>query len=162
MRAQQESSSSRPIAVVGVGNILLSDEGVGVHAARGLKERSLPPYVRVFELGTRGLEILETIEEFEKVVFIDAVRFGASPGSVGRWHVGKVIDGSPPSMVSLHQMDLLTTLKIGRATAKLPDDVVIIGIEPKVLTPGLELSSEVRAKFDELLNSVLKECSAPG
>jgi hydrogenase maturation protease len=99
------------------------------------------------------------VEGFGKVVILDAVKSGASPGSIARWRLGELIDASAPSMVSLHEIDLLTTLKIGRATGKLPEDVVIIGIEPKSLSPGLELSLELKAKFRELFDIVIKEVS---
>jgi hydrogenase maturation protease len=150
---------SRQVAIVGVGNLLLSDEGVGIHAARALREVSMPSHVRIFELGTRGLEILEVVEGFRKAIIIDAVKSGAPPGSIRRWQLGELLDTSAPRMVSLHEMDLMATLKIGRAIAKLPDEVIIIGIEPKLLSSGLELSTELKAKFQELLDLALKESS---
>lgn len=154
-----DSPRSSLVAIVGVGNVLLSDEGVGIHVVRALRETSLPSHVKLLEIGTRGLEILDAVEGFRKVVIIDAVRSGASPGAIGRWHLGELVDASAPRMVSLHEFDLLTTLKIGRATGKLPDDVVIIGIEPKGLLPSLELSPEVKAKLRELLDFALEEAS---
>lgn len=153
------SAQSKKVAIVGVGNLLISDEGVGVHLVRALRQTTLPSHVSVFELGTRGLEILDKVEGFAKLIIVDAVKSGAVPGSIGRWRVGEIIDPSAPTMVSLHEVDLLTTLKIGRATGKLPDDIVIIGIEPKLLSPGLELSPELKARFRELLDLVLKETS---
>jgi hydrogenase maturation protease len=93
------------------------------------------------------------------MVVVDAVRSGAPPGSIKRWRLGELIDASAPRMTSLHEMDLLTILKIGRATARLPNEVVIVGIEPKVLSAGLELSPELKAKFRELLDLVVKEGS---
>ncbi len=159
MTKAKSAATPSQLAVVGVGNLLLSDEGIGVHIVRALRKTHLPSHVSVFEFGTRGLEILDAVESFGRVVIVDAVRSGAAPGSIGRWRVGEIIDASAPSMVSLHQVDLLTTLKIGRATGKLPEDVVIVGIEPKDLSPGLELSPELKAKFQELLDLVLKEIS---
>jgi hydrogenase maturation protease len=144
---------------VGVGNILLSDEGVGIHAVRALREVSVPSHVRIFELGTRGLEILEVVEGFRKAIIIDAVKSGAPPGSIRRWQLGELLDTSAPRMVGLHEMDLMAALKIGLATAKLPDEVIIVGIEPKLLSPGLELSPELKANFQKLLDAVLKESS---
>jgi hydrogenase maturation protease len=159
MTRPQDVTSSSQVAIVGVGNMLLSDEGVGIHVVRALKEISLPSHVKIFEFGTRGLEILEAVEGFRKMVVVDAVRSGAPPGSIKRWRLGELIDASAPRMTSLHEMDLLTILKIGRATARLPNEVVIVGIEPKVLSAGLELSPELKAKFRELLDLVVKEGS---
>jgi hydrogenase maturation protease len=161
MTRPQGVAASSQVAIVGVGNVLLSDEGVGIHVVRALREIPLPSYTMVFEFGTRGLEILEAAEGFRKMVIVDAVRSGAPPGTIKRWRLGELIDASAPRMTSLHEMDLLTILKIGRATAKLPDDVVIVGIEPKVLLPSLELSAELKAKFRELLDLVVKEASVP-
>jgi len=159
MTRPQDIAASSQVAIVGVGNVLLSDEGVGIHVVRALREISLPSHVTIYEFGTRGLGILEAVEGFRKMVIVDAVRSGAPPGSIKRWRLGELIDANAPRMTSLHEMDLLTILKIGRATAKLPNEVVIVGIEPKVLSLGLELSPELKARFRELLDSVVKEAS---
>jgi len=143
------------VAVVGVGNALLSDEEVGVHVLRAPREFPLPAHVRVFELGIRGLELLEAVEDFSKVVIVDATESGAVHGSIQGWGLGEIIDTSGPRMISLHEIDLLTTLKIGRATGRLPDEVVIVGIGPKLVSPGLELAPELKAKFTQLLDLVL-------
>lgn len=155
----KDLAASPQVAIVGVGNVLLSDEGIGIHLVRALREIPLPSHVRLFELGTRGLEILEAVEGFRKLLIVDAVRSGASPGSIRRWRLGELADASAPRMTSLHEVDLLTTLKIGLATSILPDDVVIIGVEPKVISPGLELSLELKASFRDLLELVVKESS---
>jgi hydrogenase maturation protease len=159
MTGTHDTIPSKQVAIVGVGNLLFSDEGVGIHAVRALREVSLPSHLRIFEIGARGLEILEVVEGFGKVIIVDAVRSGAAPGSIRRWRLGELLDATAPSMFSLHEMNLLTALKIGRATGKLPDEVVIIGVEPKVLSLGLELSPELKAIFRELLDVVLKESS---
>jgi hydrogenase maturation protease len=161
MSTNEGISSPGQVAIVGVGNVLLSDEGVGIHAVRALREReiSMPCHVRIFELGTRGLEILEAVQGFGKAIIIDAVKSGAHPGSIRRWELGELLDTSARRMVNLHEIDLLAALKIGRATARLPDEVVIIGVEPKILSPGLELSPEVKGKMQELIELVLKESS---
>jgi len=159
MNPTDNATSPRQVAIVGVGNLLLSDEGVGIHAIRALREASMPDHVKIFEFGTRGLEILEAVQGFKKAIIIDAVRSGAPPGSIRRWELVELLDTGAPRMLNLHEIDLLTALKVGRATARLPDEVIIIGVEPKLLSPGLELSPEVKGKFQGLLDLILKELS---
>lgn len=158
--SERRTSTSKRVVIIGVGNELLSDEGLGVHVVRALRKTQLPSDVSLLEVGTRGLELRDAGEGFEKLVIVDVVRSGVLPGTIGRWQVAKDVDEAAPSMVSLHEMDLMMVLKIGRATGKLPDDVIIIGIEPKTLERGVELSPELKVKLPDLVSMVLKEVSA--
>ena len=83
-------SPPQNIVILGIGNILLSDEGVGVHVANELAKMDLPPDVTVVEGGTDGFRLLNIITEADRLIVIDAVRGGSEPGSIYRFDVGEV------------------------------------------------------------------------
>jgi len=145
------------VVIVGVGNPLLGDDGVGIVVARELMKRKLPRFVDVMELGTRSLEILTRIEGYSKVVFIDAVRSGKAPGSVTVFRAGKALVSGPENLMSLHELDLVATIRIGRLTEKLPKSTIIVGIEPERIDTGLSLSQAVSRSVLEAANTALEE-----
>ena len=79
--------------ILGLGNLLLSDEGVGVHVARALAERELPPGVSVVEAGTAFLDVLSDIEKADRILLIDAMEGGGAPGSVYRVPFDQCVHG---------------------------------------------------------------------
>jgi hydrogenase maturation protease len=145
------------VAIAGVGNPLFGDDGVGLVVARELMKRRLPRFVEVMELGTRSLEILTRIEGYSKVVFIDAVRSGKPPGSVTVYRIGEARESGPGNLMSLHELDLVATIRIGRLTGKLPRATIIVGIEPERVDTGLALSQAVSRSISEAANTALEE-----
>lgn len=150
-----------PVVVVGVGNILCSDEGVGVHVVNKLKQTALPPDVEVFDCGTSGIAVLEALDGAEKAVIIDAVLTGGKPGTVHRFTVEDILamESGLFKMVSLHQFDLIATLKLAQLSGayRMPREIVVIGVEAKSLEPGLELSEEVKRSLPRVIEAVLRE-----
>ena len=148
----------KPVLILGVGNLLLKDEGVGVHVARRLMEMDLPPHVEVVDGGTAGLDLIDDIEGRQKVVFVDTVRGGSAPGTVYRMTMDDVED-EPEALLSLHDIDVPYLLR----TADLmgvdkPGEIVVIGVEPKDMeSASLELSQEIEAKVPRLIELVMKE-----
>jgi hydrogenase maturation protease len=128
-----------PILVMGVGNILLSDEGVGVHAIEAMKGMKLPENVEILDVGTGALDIIDIIANREKVIIIDAVRGGGEPGVVYRFTPDDIAIQSPTPM-SIHQFDIPGTLNMANLAGCMPREVVIFGIEPKQIDWDLELS----------------------
>ena len=151
---QQGTAKAR--LVLGVGNILLRDEGVGVHVVRALEDRPLPADVELLDGGTAALDLLNAIADRKKVIVVDAVRGGGEPGDIYRFHP----EDAPPEAaqsVSLHQVDLLETLTSAELLGCAPQEVVIFGIEPKELDWGLDLSPEVAAVVPRVIELVLTE-----
>ena len=150
-----------PIVVVGVGNILCSDEGVGVHVANRLKRMTLPPNVEVFDCGTSGIAVLEALDGAEKAVIVDAVLTGSEPGTIHKFTVEEILamEGNLFKMISLHQFDLIATLKFAQLTDvySMPREIVVIGVEAKSLEPSLKLSKEVERSLPKVIEAVLRE-----
>lgn len=145
------------IAVLGLGNILLGDEGVGVHAVNTLKcSYELPENVRVIDGGTMGLDLLPFIEGMDKVLVVDAVNFNKEPGSI------EVIeDRDIPSFISsklsIHQIGLPDILLASRLIGTMPPKIALIGIQPKTMETGLEMSDVVSMKLETLLNVIIEK-----
>lgn len=150
------------IVVLGVGNVLMCDEGVGVHAVNALEAGwTFPEGVRLVDGGTSTQELLGDLEDLDHLLVLDAVSAGVAPASLVRLD-GDEVPAVFTTKFSPHQVgiaDLLATLKfVGRA----PKRVVVFGVEPARLTLDLTLSPEVQARVPELCAQVLAELAALG
>ena len=145
------------IMILGVGNVLLTDEGVGIHVARKITERyDFSPNVSLEDGGVLGVNLLGVISEADHLIVVDAVKNGREPGSLYRIE-GKDVPKRILAKNSLHQVDLLETLTLCQALDKVPE-TVILGVEPKdIETVGLELTPPVQERVEELIDLVLKE-----
>lgn len=146
------------IAVVGIGNILLKDEGVGCHVAHALEEVPLPD-VKVIDGGTSP-NVMQTIEDADKLIIVDAVRGGGMPGEVYRFQLDD-ITLERKSFLSLHDVSLVDSLLLTRRLYNI-GKITIIGIEPKEIEWGLELSPEVREKLPQIVEIILAEVDNSG
>jgi hydrogenase maturation protease len=151
-----EKSSPPKIVILGVGNLLLSDEGVGVHIANELLKMNLPPEVSVIEGGTDGFRLLNIITEADRLIIIDAVKGDAPPGSIYRFDIGEVQNSPSGFKTSVHQIGILEVLDLSELIGKTPHTTVI-GIEPKSLEMGMELSPEIKTKIPKIIQLVLDE-----
>jgi len=143
------------VTILCVGNLLLRDEGVGIHVARELMGMDLPGNVRVVDGGTEGLGLIDVIWDSDKVVVVDAVRGGQPPGTLYRFRPEEVRERRELKL-SFHDLSLMDVLKICEFAGGKPE-VVVLGIEPKSLEMGMELSPEVASKVPKLIEMVLQE-----
>lgn len=139
--------------VVGIGNVLLKDEGIGCHVVRALEEVNLSD-VEVIDGGT-CLDVLQLSRNAEKLIIVDAVRGGGMPGQIYRFHIEDVTL-EKKALLSLHDMSLVDTLKLMQLWHNI-DEAVIIGVEPKDIDWGLELSPELREKIPQITDAILAE-----
>lgn len=143
--------------VLGLGNVLLSDEGVGVHVIRLLRERyRFPQEVEILDGGTLGLDLLPRVEDVQQLIVVDALQLNAEPGTVARLE-GDALSAVLSLKYSPHQMGFGDVLALARLRGSLPAEVVVWGIQPAVLDVGLELSPPVAAQVETLVQSVLAE-----
>jgi len=150
-------ADTRPILVLGLGNLLLRDEGVGVHVVRALDAGPpLPPDVEVLDGATAGFGLIDILSGRRKVIVIDAIEATCAPGSVVRLTIDDLVPTSSTPL-SLHEVGFLEALT---ATARLgvaPQDIVIFGVRPAVVDYGLELSPTVAALLPRIVQLVLRE-----
>ncbi len=147
------------IALIGIGNVLLQDERVGVHAVETIRERfSFLPEIEILDGGTLGLDLLPFIEKFDKVLFVDAVNFGKEPG-----YIGVLEDDEIPAILyvklSVHHVGLADLLSVAKLTGVLPNKVCLIGIQPQdnEFAFGLELSEQVNDKIEQFIDQVISK-----
>jgi hydrogenase maturation protease len=148
--------------VLGVGNILFTDEGVGVRVVETLAEEyEFPENVTLQDGGTLGIHLLGVISKADHLLVVDAIRNGGPPGSLYRLE-GEEIPKRILAKNSLHQVDLLEALTLCQALDKVPE-TVILGIEPQnIETMSIELSPVVKEKFGDLIHMVFDELNRFG
>ena len=148
-------SKTRTKLIIGCGNLLLQDEGVGVHLIEYLKEKQLPKDVELLDGGTAGFDLIDFIQQAEKVVIVDAVKVGGKPGEIYCFCLGDFETENSPK-TSLHDITLKDVFQIIKKLGPLPK-IRIIGIEPKSIDCGTELSPELRKMLPKVSELVLRE-----
>lgn len=138
--------------VMGIGNLLLSDDGVGVHAAKALCEYELPEWVAVLDVGTAFLDSLPALETAERIIIIDAVQADGAPGTIYSMPVDRF---APRQMQGLHDLDIFSMLAM--AGNNRPVEVTVLGVEPERIEWGLELSDAVSATLPDLVKAVCEK-----
>ncbi len=140
--------------VIGLGNLLLADEGVGVHAVRALQGMGCPPPdTEILEVGTAILDALPALKEAEKVIVVDAMKADGEPGSIYRVPLEQC--RKSPFIASLHGFDLSRVMALA-GRSDLPE-ITVIGVEPEVIDWSMELSPGISAVLPLLLDVVRKE-----
>lgn len=143
--------------VLGIGNVLLQDEGIGIHALGELQRCFVcDDDVDFLDGGTAGVELLRYLDGKDRILIIDAVAAGHPPGTVFR-----VEGGDVPRMfhvrISPHQIGLSDVLATAMISDSLPGEMVMFGVEPETMTTGLALTPTVEASLDKLVGAVVDE-----
>ena len=143
------------ILIVGIGNLLCRDEGIGVHVIQEMKNMKLPDYVDLLDMGTSTMDLISHLEGVKKLIAIDAMKAGGTPGTIYKCRPEDLLpkDEGP---ISLHEIGLLETLDMAKKMGR-EIDTVIIGVEPKVIEWGMELTEEIKAQIPMIIEAILKE-----
>jgi len=139
--------------VLGIGNTLLRDEGIGCHVANTLAEIPLPD-VQTMDAGTCP-DVWTFIDDADKLIIVDAVKGGGMPGQIYRFHLEDITLEQKP-LLSMHDMSLVDNLMQMQLWHNI-GETVIIGVEPKDISWGSELSPEVQGKMSQIIDTVLSE-----
>jgi len=153
------SERKRRIAVVGVGNILMGDEGIGVKVVEELRRKELPERVELFDGGTAFHALIGELVNFDKLVILDAVKGGRAPGTIYRFEFKEIEEGEKETKtsLSLHDVGVIETLMLERLVHSIPEEIVFIGVEPERIELSMELSSVLKKKLPELVQMILEE-----
>ena len=148
------------VVVIGLGNPLLSDEGIGVHLIRKLSENQDKfPSVEFIDAGTGGMNVLHLIANRKKAVIIDCVKMGKKPGAIRRFEPTDVQTTKKMTHFSLHEADILRIIELSRQLGECPNQIVIFGIEPESLEFGQNLSKTLSDKIDLYIDTISKSFS---
>lgn len=143
------------IAVIGLGNILLKDEGVGVHVVNTIKQKySFFPEIEIVDGGTMGFDLLPIFEGRDKVLIVDAVDFKRKPG-----YIGIIENDNIPSVLnsklSVHHINLPDVLFAAKLMDISPPEICLVGIQPESLDIGLDMTDEIKEKIEALIDAII-------
>jgi hydrogenase maturation protease len=155
MNKSQDANAK--ILIAGIGNLLLTDEGVGVHIIRELSKRKLPENVELVDIGTASFDLLTFMEGKDKVIIIDAIAVDDKPGALYKLSPDDIVSGKQKLLTSLHQFGIPEVLSsIKQKGEKI--EIVIFGIVPKdYQTYGTELTPELKTSLPKVIKEILKE-----
>jgi hydrogenase maturation protease len=145
----------KKITVLGIGNLLLKDEGVGIHAIEALKNESLPDNVELVDGAAAGFDLLPIVESCDKLIVIDAIKTGEAPGAIYQFNP-QDIDIKRDTSVSLHDVDFFHVLEYAKKYKRLPE-TQMIGIVPESIELSLELSETLKAMIPKIVCLVIQE-----
>ena len=143
--------------ILGVGNLLMSDEGVGVHVIQRLVEAyQLPEEVQVLDGGTLGMDLLYYLEGVENLLLIDAIEARKEPGSLIRLE-GEDVPAFMAIKISPHQLGVPDMLAAAKLKGYYPERIVLWGIQPELMEIGLDLSPTVESKVNTIIDNILDQ-----
>jgi hydrogenase maturation protease len=147
--------SKKSKLILGCGNLLLQDEGVGVHLIEYLKGKELPPDTELLDGGTAGFALVDFIRDAEKVVIVDAVKAGGKPGEIYCFGP-EDFEAEDSPKTSLHDITLKDVFAMAKKLGELPQ-IRIIGIEPKSIDYGLDLSPEIKQLLPKIAELAIEQ-----
>ena len=138
--------------ILGVGNLLLKDEGVGIHIIRALEKENLPFGIDLMDGGTGGLHLLSWLEEYDRIIMIDATLDQNPPGTMRLIHPHYASDFPP--LMSAHEIGLRDMIEAMTISGKIPEILLIVVSVADINEVGVELSAEVEAAIPEVIERV--------
>ncbi|MGA7539331.1 MAG: HyaD/HybD family hydrogenase maturation endopeptidase [Steroidobacteraceae bacterium] len=156
------ADARHPVLVLGLGNVVLGDDGVGPLALARLESQyRAPPGVRLADGGTLGLALLDEIAEAQHLILVDAVATDESPGTLVRLD-GEAVRDAVRDRLSVHQVGVADLLDAARLIGRYPDSVVLLGIVPGRIGLAVTRTREVDEALPALVSAVVREVKAHG
>lgn len=153
-----ERTTKNDVVVIGLGNILMSDEGIGVHIVRRLSsQQGKFPDVNFIDAGSAGMNLLHLIANRKKAIIIDCAKMGEKPGTVRRFTADEVVSIKHLTHFTLHEIDILQVLNLSKQLGECPPEVIFFGIEPETLKLGQNLSKTLAVQIDSHISAVCEE-----
>ena len=145
----------RKTIILGIGNLLFSDEGIGIHVIEALKKHSLPENVELVDGSVLGFDLLPLLEDCGRLIVIDAIAADAPPGTVYSFDAAEVMEQMKTKTipVSAHDFDFFQVLALMRQLKKMPP-ARIIAVVPQAMSPGTELSPLLKKKMPQIIQTI--------
>jgi len=148
----------KKVLAAGLGNPLVSDEGVGVRIIERFQaQKDKFPDVEFVDAGTGGFALLHLIANRKKVILIDCALMGTRPGTIKRFAPEEVESIKKISGQSLHEADILKVVEMSKQLGEEPKEIIFFGIEPETITEGEELSETIRDRIEEYIKVISEE-----
>ncbi len=150
-------SSNPEVVVLGLGNILMQDEGIGVHAANHLEANyHFKPEIEIVDGGTSGLDLLTFFGPEKSILIIDAVNFEMEPGTVGSLEDDAILAQLDPK-ISLHHLGLSDLISVAELTDRKAKRMTLLGIQPDSMEDlDLEMTPTIKGVFDKVIENALR------
>lgn len=160
---------TKPIAVIGLGNPLMADEGIGIALVNRLAElaaqgKAPTDQVEYVDGGCGGMSLLTLLEDRKTVILIDCAKMGLPAGTIRRFTPHDVQSVKRLAHLSLHEVDILKVIELADLIGKKPDNIIILGIEPHTIQQQSYLSEPLARRMDDyvqLLIQTLSEWTTP-
>ena len=151
-------SDQKKTVVLGLGNPIMSDEGIGpAIIQRFLDKADAYPHIQFVDVGTGGFSLLYHLEGADKVIFVDCAKMGDAPGTLRRFTCDQVQTVKRLAHFSLHEGDLLTLIEKAKELGQCPEEIVIFGIEPDLIDFGLDLTETLSSRMDHYVTRIDEE-----
>ena len=149
----------KKIGVIGIGNPLRQDDGVGIVLLEKLIERKddMPGDIEYVDGGTGGVSLLHILARFDIVIIIDAVSFGSHPGESKLFKPDAVKSQKRSVNISTHESDFLKIIELSKKLGKNPGEIFVFGVQPSDVSYGTNLSPELQQKVESLFTNLKEE-----
>ena len=154
---------TKPIRVLGVGNVLMADDGLGPFVVKVLEaEYEFPEQVEIVDAGTPGLDFTPFLDRAGAVIVIDTVHSDGPPGTIRRYDMAQLLASPPPARTNPHQPGLREALMAAELTDSTPEELIIIGVVPESIEAVARLGSTLRAAVPGVVTAILAELERLG
>ena len=144
------------VLVLGVGNILLQDEGFGVHTVKEMANQNWSENIEFIDGGTAGMELIYLFEGVTRLIVVDSIDAKTEPGSIFKFKPDEIGNLPQGLGASFHDIGLLEVLHVARTLDCLPE-TIIFGVQPKTIDWGMDLTPELQAKIPQVIDLVTQE-----
>ena len=146
----------KKIGVIGIGNTLRKDDGIGIILIEKLVEQKDKPskQIEFIDGGTGGMNLLHLLVRFDSVILVDAVNFGGKPGETRMFTLGEIKSKKIPVKMSTHESDFLKIIELSKQLKECPEKIFIFGIQPKDTSHGRNISIELEKKLQTILDKL--------
>ncbi len=146
----------RELGIIGIGNTLMGDDGVGVRLLELLEGGDLPQGVNVVNIGTNVMALLHSLTCFDAVIILDAVDFGGRPGQALEINPDDVISKKELLRLSTHESDVLNIIRLSRELGECPEDIRIFAVQPFSMNSGEGLSPRIQRLLPRYQDDIMK------
>lgn len=157
----------RRILVACCGNRLMRDDGIGSFVAERLLRMRFDNNVTIIDYGIAGFKLFNDIADYDYVIFVDAVEANEKPGTILRFEIdprdveiASCVGSQKLFQINFHEINIEGILSLCKAVGELPKKIILVGIVPKDVSPGIGLSKEIAMRFMDLVNLVVREINS--
>lgn len=156
MKIAEKTKKLRRISIIGIGNAIMGDDGIGIAILEALRRKSLPENVSIIDIGTNIPNMLHILREFDVAIIVDCVDFGGFPGETLWFNPEEIMSVKHFHSLSTHEGSLLNIIKTSKKLGKCAEVILIFAIQPESIVPSMELSTSLKMKLSKFTNDIIK------